>query len=49
MADVIFRDTTGYTYDDLILLPGFISHATSDIQFRYSCNKKLHHTITYCK
>ena len=32
MADVIFRDTTGYTYDDLILLPGFISHATSDIQ-----------------
>ena len=30
-AKNIFSNTTGYTYDDLILLPGYISHAISDI------------------
>ena len=30
-AKNIFSNTTGYTYDDLILLPGFISHSVSDI------------------
>lgn len=30
-AKNIFSSTTGYTYDDLILLPGYISHAISDI------------------
>ena len=31
MADGIFNDNTGYTYDDLILLPGYISHSPNDI------------------
>ena len=40
-AKNIFSNTTGYTYDDLILLPGFISHSVSDINLEMASHETI--------
>ena len=40
-ASEIFKNHTGYTYDDLILMPGFISNESSQIEFRNACYQEL--------
>jgi len=40
-AKRIFSQTTGYSYDDIILLPGFIDFGVSDVQLETQLTKKI--------
>lgn len=40
-ASDIFQSTYGYTYDDIILLPGYIDFSTDAVNLRTKCSRNI--------
>ena len=41
IAEMLFHSKTGYTYDDIIILPGYIDFSTNDISLKTNITRNI--------